>query len=102
MIGYANIGAVCSDCARKAGFVPKKKTVGMWVGECDICHKERPCTDLWHDWVLTKKKGKRGGEMNELCSLCSLYPHTGEFFCAYIGEWVERCPNLPGGNPWEE
>lgn len=54
MIDYTNIGAVCSDCARKAGFVPKKKTVGMWVGECDICQKEKPCTDLWHDWVPRK------------------------------------------------
>ena len=59
MIDYANIGAVCSDCARKAGFVPKKKTVGMWIGECDICHKEKPCSDLWHDWMLTKKKEKK-------------------------------------------
>ena len=59
MIDYTNIGAVCSDCAKKAGFVPKKKIFGMWVGECDICHKEKPCTDLWHDWVLTKKKGKK-------------------------------------------
>ena len=59
MIDYTNIGAVCSDCARKAGFVPKKKTVGMWVGECDICHKEKPCTDLWHDWVPKKESEER-------------------------------------------
>ena len=62
MSDYTDIGAVCSDCARKAGFVPKKKTVGMWIGECDICHKEKPCTDLWHDWMLTKKRKKKESE----------------------------------------
>lgn len=39
--------------------------------------------------------------MSGFCSLCSRYPHTGEFFCARIGEWVERCPNFPDGYPWD-
>lgn len=52
---YTKIGAVCSDCARRAGFTPKRKTVGVWIGACGICHEQKPCTDLWHDWMLTKK-----------------------------------------------
>ena len=54
MKDYSNIGAVCSDCARAAGFVPKDKVVGVWTDECGICHELKPCTDLHHDW---KKKG---------------------------------------------
>ena len=57
MIDYSNIGAVCFDCARKAGLVQKKKKiVGAWIGECDICHKQKPCTDLWNDWNPPKKE----------------------------------------------
>lgn len=44
------------DCAMKAGFVQKNKIVGVWQGECDICHKQKPCTDLWHDWNPPKTK----------------------------------------------
>lgn len=59
MKDYSTISAVCSDCARKAGFTPKNKVVGVWTGECGICHEQKPCTNLWHDWVPPKKK-KRG------------------------------------------
>lgn len=62
MADYANIGAVCFDCARKAGFTPKEKAVGVWVGECEICHERRPCTHLWHDWNPPKKRGTDGGK----------------------------------------
>ena len=51
MKDYTNIGAVCFDCARKAGFSQKKKSVGVWVDECGICHERKPCTDLHHDWM---------------------------------------------------
>lgn len=34
----------------KVGFVQKNKIVGAWIGECEICHQQKPCTDLWHDW----------------------------------------------------
>lgn len=47
---YDNVGDVCDRCARKAGFVPKDKIMGVWVGKCEICHKRKPCTDLHHDW----------------------------------------------------
>lgn len=50
---YSEVGAVCSDCAKAAGFTPKDKAVGVWMDECGICHERKPCTDLWHDW---KKK----------------------------------------------
>lgn len=61
MTDYSNIGAICFDCAQKAGFVQKDKIVGVWLGECDICHKQKPCTDLHHDWKPTK-----GSEMNTI------------------------------------
>ena len=28
---YSNIGAVCADCAKAAGFTPKDKACGGWV-----------------------------------------------------------------------
>ena len=51
MIDYSNVSVVCFDCAQKAGFVQKHKICGAWVGECDICHNRKPCTDLLHDWT---------------------------------------------------
>ena len=51
MTDYSEISAVCFYCAQKAGFVQKNKIVGAWITECEICHKQKPCTDLWHDWV---------------------------------------------------
>ena len=50
MIDYSNVSAICFDCAMKAGLTPKYKAACMWVSECSICHKQKPCTDLWHDW----------------------------------------------------
>jgi hypothetical protein len=55
---YSNIGSVCLDCAKKAGFTMKKKAVGVWTDECGICHKQKPCTNLWHDWVPPKKESE--------------------------------------------
>jgi len=52
---YADVRAVCSNCARAAGFVRKDKVVGVWMDECGICHKHKPCTNLWHDWAATKE-----------------------------------------------
>lgn len=57
MKDYSNIGAVCSDCARNAGYTPKDKAVGVWLDECGICHQKKPCTDLHHDWNPPKKGG---------------------------------------------
>lgn len=51
-----NIGEICDKCARKLGFVPKDKTVGIWMGECEVCHERKPCTDLWHDWRKENKE----------------------------------------------
>ena len=63
MTDYSNIGTVCFDCAMKAGFVQKNKIVGAWIGECDICHQQKTCSDLWHDWVPKNNKTKinKGG-----------------------------------------
>lgn len=47
---YSEVGAVCRECAKAAGFTPKDKAVGVWMDECGICHKQKPCTNLWHDW----------------------------------------------------
>ena len=56
MTDYSNIGAVCFDCAMKAGLVQKHKICGAWLGECDICHEQKPCTDLHHDWTSLKER----------------------------------------------
>lgn len=56
IMDYSNVRAVCFDCARKAGFVQKKKAVIAFEDECDICKARRPCTDLHHDWIPPKKK----------------------------------------------
>ena len=58
MTDYTQIGAVCFDCAMAAGFTLKEKALGVWVGECDICHKQKPCADLWHDWVPPKTESE--------------------------------------------
>ena len=42
-------GAICFDCARAIGLTPKGKAVGVWQDECCVCHKQKPCTDRWHD-----------------------------------------------------
>lgn len=52
---YSKIDSVCFDCARKSGFTPKDKAVGVWTDECGICKKKKPCTNLWHDWVPLKE-----------------------------------------------
>lgn len=66
MIDYSNIGAICFDCAQKAGFVQKNKIVGTWIGECDICHKQKPCTDLQHDWMPPKNNKTKINKGEEL------------------------------------
>jgi hypothetical protein len=53
---YSNIGAVCRDCAKAAGFTSKKKAVGVWMGECEICHERKLCTHLHNDWNPPKKR----------------------------------------------
>lgn len=61
MTGLENVGAVCFDCAKREGFVLKEKAMGVWEGECEICHQRRPCTHLWNDWNPPRQK--REGEM---------------------------------------
>lgn len=56
-INLSNIGAVCFDCARKSGFTLKEGAVGVWTDECGICHEQKPCTNLHHDW----RKAQDGG-----------------------------------------
>ena len=38
--------------------------------------------------------------MSAFCSLCTKGTDTGEYFCARLGVWVEKCPNFPDGYPW--
>lgn len=59
MKDYSNVRAVCFDCARKAGFVQKKKAVIVFEDECGICKSRRPCTDLRNDWMQPKKRKSR-------------------------------------------
>jgi len=56
MSANGNTGAVCRECALAAGFVPKNKTVGVWVGKCVMCGERKPCTDLAHDWTRPNKE----------------------------------------------
>ena len=58
MKDYSNVGAVCADCAKMAGFTPKDKACGWWMGECDICHEKKWCNNLWHDWDPPKREVK--------------------------------------------
>ena len=55
-IDLSNVGAVCYDCAKAHGFLPKDKSVGVWMDECSICKERKLCTDLWHDWNQSKKE----------------------------------------------
>lgn len=59
MIDYTNVGAVCFDCAKSAGFTPKRKVAGVWMDKCGICHERKPCTDLWHDWIKEKERDNK-------------------------------------------
>lgn len=56
MTDYSHVGAVCRDCAMKAGFTPKDKCVGVWMDECGICHEQKPCTCLHHDWYKPSRR----------------------------------------------
>ena len=58
IMDYSNVRAVCFNCARKAGFLQKKKAVLAFEDDCDICKARRPCTDLHHDWIPQKKKAR--------------------------------------------
>lgn len=60
-ISLNDVSAVCDDCARAAGCKPKNKICGVWVGTCDICKKSKTCTNLWHDWIVPKRKEKDNG-----------------------------------------
>ena len=62
MTDYSKIGAVCFDCAMKVGLVQKNKIVCAWIGECEICHQQKTCTDLWHDWNPPKESEVKNGE----------------------------------------
>lgn len=37
--------------------------------------------------------------MSAFCNLCTKDPDTGEYFCARLGGWVEKCPKFPDGYP---
>ena len=58
MTDYSNIGAICFDCAKAAGFTQKNKIVGVWVGECDFCGKVAALTSLAHDWEKKEEDEK--------------------------------------------
>lgn len=49
---------VCRECANRMGYEPKKKTVGVWPGECDFCGKHKVLTSLSHDWNKKEEEGK--------------------------------------------
>ena len=56
MTVQSNSVTVCFDCARKAGFVTKKKVVCAWHDECCICHEYKLCSDLLLDWKQTEER----------------------------------------------
>lgn len=43
--------SVCSECARRMGYEPLKKVIGVWAGECDFCEKHSSLTSLQNDWI---------------------------------------------------
>ena len=51
------MSAICDECARRLGYRQKDKVVGVWVDECDICGKRKPCTDSVHDYYPPKREG---------------------------------------------
>jgi len=53
---YYDLPSVCCDCAHEAGFVPKKKIVGMWIAECSVCGKRKPTCDLVHDYCEKEER----------------------------------------------
>ncbi len=57
---HSTVRAVCQACAIAAGYTPKKKVVGVWMGKCGICHQRKPCTDLQHDWEKAGKEAPNG------------------------------------------
>ena len=59
VIDLLAVGAVCEDCARTLGFTPKNKIVSVWIGECEVCHQRKPCTELLHDWNPPKRGGDK-------------------------------------------
>ena len=58
-IDLSAVSAVCKDCACMLGFTPKDKAVGVWMGECGVCHQRKLCTSLWHDWNPPKRGGAK-------------------------------------------
>ena len=58
-IDLSGVHAICSDCARMLGFERKDKAVGVWMGDCEVCHRRRACTDLWHDWKKARNWNNR-------------------------------------------
>lgn len=55
-IDLTKVSAVCDYCAKAAGCKPKNKICGVWFGTCDICKERKPCTNLWHDWIVPKEE----------------------------------------------
>lgn len=54
-IDLTKVSAVCRECATAAGCKPKNNLVAAWMDTCDICKERKPCTDLWHDWIVPKE-----------------------------------------------
>lgn len=53
------VDSVCDECATKLGWKPKDKVVGVWMGKCEVCGKEKPLTSLHHDWYKANTRGDK-------------------------------------------
>lgn len=48
-------GSICFACATALGGESFKSTVGIWVGCCDICEKQKPCA-AYRDYKWPKNE----------------------------------------------
>jgi hypothetical protein len=47
--------SVCFECGTKHGVMPPAggRGMGMWLGVCDICGKQKALANAYHDFGLT-------------------------------------------------
>ena len=47
----------CVDCAKRLGFVPKDKAVGVWKSKCAYCGQVKEVCDDENDYYPPKETG---------------------------------------------
>lgn len=49
---------ICVDCAKRLGFVPKDKAVGVWKSKCAYCGQVKEVCDDENDYYPPKETKK--------------------------------------------